>query len=774
MRDAKAFAEYWKDRIEYDLGSFIDPGTTVSVDSAGRNLRVQWTMHGADQEALFSTSPDRGVSVKVNGNSLAYRSFLAGPNMADLKTVARMILQASRPGLFVPTRAEVDDSENIRSQSGPAVEVLTDLLEDESDDATRVVMVTGGAGAGKTSVLRELVRLQADKYVRGQTTKLLLYVNAQGRALARLHEALATELQDLKVGLTYHSVAVLTRLGILVPVIDGFDELLGVSGYDDAFSSLASFLEELKGEGQLLTSARSVYYEEEFLARADRVSGTEEQAWKHWPVRVLDWEEGDRQEYLDEWTRREGISESDSMNLRSRVHVVIGRGNQPLASKPLFFTRMVALLQRNPGFSGSEDLLRELVDDYLNRERKEKLLDRQAEPLLTEEQFERLMRELAEEMWNQETRELDYRSVREVAGYVMETEALPETTKQIIVERIPTLAFLAQSDGTGSHTGVFEHEAFFFYFLAGRIASQLASGRDMEVILSRSALPEDVADRVAMELSAQGIDSKEGLQELLDRLAAAGIAEWRRTTQVRENAGLIVMALCRVYARHHQGKVDGRAIRSVVFPGSHLRDVALTRCSLTGVTVRRTDLGATRFEDCKADEHTLFIEPRVRLGSTRLELRGLTVAQVTGIHRQDDGSSGANYDPSDVAKVLKECGAPIPSDPQGRSGPKVPSEYRELLRRLMRAYHRANPVCIGDQNLKGIFDDPGWETLERLLIRHNLVSKETRSTKGQTTHFLRRKFLPERLMSGLNGSVVADERIRAFWRALELETHNAT
>ena len=157
---------------------------------------------------------------------------------------------------------------------------------------------------------------------------------------------------------------------------------------------------KLKGEGQLLTSARSVYYEEEFLARADRVSGTEEQAWKHWPVRVLDWEEGDRQQYLDEWTRREGISESDSMNLRSRVHVVIGRGNQPLASKPLFFTRMVALLQRNPGFSGGEDLLRELVEDYLNRERKEKLLDRQAEPLLTEEQFERLMRELAEEMWN--------------------------------------------------------------------------------------------------------------------------------------------------------------------------------------------------------------------------------------------------------------------------------------------------------------------------------------------------------------------------------------
>ena len=655
------------------------------------------------------------------------------------------------------------------------MEILTKLLESESDATTSVVMLTGAAGAGKTSVLRQLVRLQADKYLRGQTTKLLLYVNAQGRSLARLNEALATELQDLKVGLTYHSVAALTRLGILVPVIDGFDELLGVSGYDDAFSSLANFLEQIAGEGQLLTSARSVYYEEEFLARADRISTTGEQAWNHVPVRVLDWGDEDRRQYLDEWMEREGVSESDSVSLRNRVNGVLEGKNRPLTLRPLFFTRMVDLLRRDPGFSAGDDLFRELVEDYLNRELTEKLLDRNSRPLLAEKQFERLMRELAEEMWNQETRELDYRFVREVAEYVVgdEGEGLPEATRQIILERIPTLAFLARRGNGRSHVGAFEHELFFFYFLAGSIASQLTSNdRDLRIILSRSALPEDVADRVALELIAQGIDTREGLQELLNRLAKAGTTEWRRTTQVRENAGLIVMALCREYFRRH-GKIDGLSIRSVVFPGSHLKDVALTRCSLAGVTVRRTDLGATRFEDCKADEGTLFIEPRVRPGSTRLELRGLTLGQVTGLYLQHDGSPGVSYDPSVVAEVLKECGAPIPTDPQGSSGPEASSEYRELLERLMRAYHRANPVCIGDQNLRGIFDHPRWKTLERLLVGRDLVGKETRSTNGQTTEFLRRKFLPERLMSGLNEGAVADERIRGFWRDLESEARDA-
>ncbi|WP_419949479.1 hypothetical protein [Candidatus Palauibacter sp.] len=34
-----------------------------------------------------------------------------------------------------------------------------------------------------------------------------------------------------------------------MPVIDGFDELLGSGGYDEAFSSLAAFISRLEGNG---------------------------------------------------------------------------------------------------------------------------------------------------------------------------------------------------------------------------------------------------------------------------------------------------------------------------------------------------------------------------------------------------------------------------------------------------------------------------------------------------------------------------------------------
>lgn len=771
MFDAGGFADYWKGRIERDLTSFGDPGALVDVRPTGRGFRAVWTMQGEKREALFSVSRDQGVSVTTAGRTVPYGSFVAGPDMADLQRLARMILQAMPRGLFVETRAERSAADGDPTTSS-AVELLAELLDEANDVATRVVMVTADAGAGKTYVLKELARRYADDYLHGRTRRLLLYVNAQGRSLARLNEALATELQDLKVGLTYHSVATLARLGVLVPVIDGFDELLGVSGYDDAFSSLAGFLDQLEGEGQLLASARSVYYEEEFLARAGRVSATGDQRWAHVPVRVLEWSEDDRRRYLDQWAAARGLTDEASEQLGRRVRTIFDDGREELAKKPLFYARVVELLRKNPEFSAGGDLLHALVREYLSRERKEKLLDRQSGSLLTEEQFERLMCELAQEMWNQETRELDSRSVREVAEFVVESEDLPEAAKQSVVERMPALAFLAQSGDDSLRSGgiSFEHELFFFYFLARSIVSEFNStSADVRIVLSRSALPDDVAERVAAQLNARdGAGARDRLQKRLDRLADAGSKEWRRTIQVRENAGLLVMALLRAHAGGGEDgrEIDGCTVRSVVFPGGRLGGVTLKRCSLVDVEIRRTDLTAARFLECTARDVLLF-EPRVAPDATRLELEGLDLSHVIGL--RVTGIPETVYDPATVAAKLKECGAPTP-DADDAVGSRVPSAHVDLVAGLVRAYRRANPVCTEDPALAGLLDDPAWAVVERLLIEHEIVTKEHRPTSGRPKTFLRRRVRSEQLMSGRNGGVNGVPRVRSFWRALESET----
>lgn len=758
------FYESWRLRIQRDLSSFSDPGTLVTAVLDGRTVSADWVSRSVTREATFSISLDQGVTVNVNQNRLSYRSFISSPELADLRSLAQMILQSSTPHLFVPTRAVCDDPDpafvNI---DGPAIDVITSLLDQNDGAATRVIMVTGDAGAGKTRVLQELVRLQADKYSRGQTTRLLLYVNAQGRALSRLNEALATELQDLRVNLTYHSISVLARLGVLVPVIDGFDELLGVSGYDDAFSSLAGFLEQLHGEGQLLASARSVYYEEEFLSRASPLLMSGTQAWEHTAVRVAGWNAADQEEYLSEWIGQRQLEEEQAAALRAKVARTFAGENSELATKPLFFTRTLDLLYSGADFLAGEDLLQRLVQGYLDRERTEKLLDRQSQPLLSERQLAALMQELAEEMWNQETRELDYQSVRDVAEYVLESEEVSEAARQIILERIPTLAFLAQSDSTTVHAGSFEHELFFFYFLARSLAEQLANMRgDMRIVLSRSALPEYVADRVAGELASRLSGE---LQRYLDYLYEAGRRRWHRTDQVRENSGRMVMALLR-----QQRIVAECLIQGVVFPGSHLRGVTMEGCRLDDVMIRRTDLAETRFHKCVI-KNVLFVEPQLRRGGTVMQIDGLGVEHVIGLRIVGVGTV---YDPEVIASALAKCGAWGDRVEQAGEGAKsrIPQTYINLLERLMRAYRKANPVSLNDDNLRTLFEDEKWQVVEELLLSNLLIKKEVRHPSGRSIEVLRRQFLPEQFMAGLSAEHEVSPNIRKFWHDLENTVRN--
>ena len=52
------------------------------------------------------------------------------------------------------------------------------------------------------------------------------------------------------------------------------------------------------------------------------------------------------------------------------------------------------------------------------------------------------------------------------------------------------------------------------------------------------------------------------------------------------------------------------------------------------------------------------MEPRVKIGSTRLELNGLRVpAEVIGIHLLSDEGNTTIYAPEKITRILGQCGA---------------------------------------------------------------------------------------------------------------------
>ena len=209
--------------------------------------------------------------------------------------------------------------------------------------------------------------------------------------------------------------------------------------------------------------------------------------------------------------------------------------------------------------------------------------------------------------------------------------------------------------------------------------------------------------------------------------------------------------------------IEDCTIRSVVFPGSHLRKVTLRRCTLIDVTLRRTDLTATRFVACDARDVRLY-EPRVSRESTRLELKGLGVDDVSGI-RVSDVSPNASYDPAFIADTLRTCGAPITGEP-GPKGPTVPEAELQVIERLMRVYRRTNLVCLQDGRLSSLFSDYYWPGIQQRLVENDIVKLEERATSGRPKQFLRSRFLPGQIMAGRIGRPDTDPRIRAFWEAL--------
>ena len=387
--------EDWKESIQRDLRPFSDPGTRILCTDSENRLYAEWTSRQKPRSATFEQTPDENIKVLFDGSELNYRAFLVSSEMSDLLGLAGMMLQQPLPPFFVETKAARPDQPG---EAKPALEVLRDSLSGPFDPLTTVVFVTGDAGAGKTEALRQLVHRQADQYTRGEVDCLYLYVNAQGRALARLDEALATELQDLRANLTYHAVPALVRNGALVPIIDGFDELLGVLGYEDAFSSLRRFVDDLDGLGYLIASARSTYYQQEFLSRTGRVD-LAGQMLRVVPIDILPWDDVEFNEYLTfryTSTPLPSLSKPDFVEKMRDAFSPLQ--NRSLRTKPFFVAKTADLVLEGVEFK-EVGLLEQLVEGYFERERTEKLLDKAGQPLLKSEQIRKIVQLVCDEMW---------------------------------------------------------------------------------------------------------------------------------------------------------------------------------------------------------------------------------------------------------------------------------------------------------------------------------------------------------------------------------------
>jgi NACHT domain/Pentapeptide repeats (8 copies) len=717
------------DMIAQDLSAFVDPGTEPSFEADGNMLSVQWQVQGKKRDAMFTLRAGSRLSwASGPSGDDPYYAFLASDDLAGFSQLARScVAKIDEQGDFVASEALLEEGQD-RESILLTPNALSDLIgvsrgQAEEGSATRLLFVKGDAGAGKTTLLQQTTRLQATRYLAGESQFLCLYVPAQGRELSNLRDAFAGELGELRAAFSHDAIACLAREGVLVPVIDGFDELLGTAGYGGAFSSLQTLVGELEGYGTLVVSARSAFYDVEFGRANGRRPDT---AMTLSTAEIQPWSDDQLTEYLTR--HREGRDPDLTAELAR-----LDPSDRELLRRPFFASQFEEFVRRAGGDVES-GLLEHLIDAYIEREAG-KIVDAHGEPVLDADGHRYLFELAVGEMWENGVRQLSENDLRTIALLVAEASDLDAGQAIQLETKVTSYAGFRPRRGTHSSQSsfAFEHEVYFDHFLGCALGRLTRESRLDELVrfLDRGVIPETVAGA-----SVKRLGDKQALDPSLLRCPSGVNFENRR-----RNLGSIVLAYARDARPVSDATIHGLSFVDVWSEGVQMERVRFESCQFIDA-----DLRGARFKDCDADSSDfdgITLDDSSQLGIAGL-LPGLNVKR---IHYEP---AGYVYAPAAIGALLERLGAPVPDKPEDQ--PAYSEHAQELiavLERVARAYQRTTILYeTDDRRHHAILGSPRWAELKALLIEHGVISAEEREAKGANVTAYRLRANPDELLTG--------------------------
>ena len=742
-----ALSDWWQQVLTRDLEGFADPRTDVLVDAIGPTITAAWSQRGKDRQAEFRLSPDGDFRwIESAGEPpRTYRQFLSSEGLADFDQLASAIVHAFPEARnYVSTQASLDGN-GAATERRPSNELMSKRCSDALGDPlgkTQLLFLKGDAGSGKTTLLREVTRTQADLFRQGKSAFLYLYVSAQGRALSNLRDALSGELDDLRAGFTRDAVPPLVRQGLVIPIIDGFDELLGAAGYGDAFGSLHQFLDQIDGLGVLIVSARSSFYDVEFLGR-ELIEGTRASAYDIVPVSLRPWGDEEIFQYLARVRHREDVSADDR-----RAVTELPSTDRELLAKPFFSSLFPEYVDSPEGRNRGVSLSEYLVGSYVRRE-SEKIVDRDGQPLLGVDGHRKIFELTAEFMWTGEKRDFSSDDLGTVAELVADEEGLAGASAKQLVTKITSYAGFRTSRQGGEQRFLFEHEVYFDHFLSEALRRRLTSAAELGTFLDGGLLPEEVVGAV---LDA---DNARRYLDLLDGFQRKTVLQENR----RRNAGTLAAACFRIVKEISARSITFCQFVNTTFGDATFKSVEFRDCRFVGVRLE----GAT-FQDCKLEN--CVAESLGVMGDGRMGITGLIPGQNLYC-LIDVETSDEVYSPVDMRQLLHRAGVPGMVD----EAPVVTysdqaQQHIALLQRVVSKYRQSNLLCLEDDQLVKFFQNPVWPSLRKLLVVHQIVDEESRQTSGSRKTFFRNKVSLPDLMRLEREVTLPPDPVGDFWRAL--------
>ena len=486
----------------------------------------------------------------------------------------------------------IEEAADVPTRVEDVPNALAVLLGSRPAGAASVVYLTSDAGEGKTTLIHRLAREQAKKYQARTTDWLLVPIELGGRPFLRFDEVIVgTLLNRLKFQFIYYDAFIeLVRLGVIVPALDGFEEMFveGVAG--DAVSALGNLMQVMSSSGTVLIAARKAYFEYSNLrAQATLHDSLRGESVSFARVQIERWGQG---QFLSYARVRNHPNPED---LYSRMSEAIG-ATHPLLTRAVLVRRLVDVSILNPNghlfsLSVGEDYLTDFMTAIVEREASEKWIDRSGlplRPLLSASEHFQMLSTVALEMWTSGQSSLRRDVLEFAADLFCEVARKDARVSSQVREKIKQHTLIVASASSGERFE-FDHDEFYHFFLGKAIGSLVATNKRLELrdILRRGPVPTLALESAATKAKQCGVTFHQIAATLVGSTDGEMSASYSK-----ENAGAML-----VFAANGARSEVRVEISGLQFPPSSLRAKQLTNIQFRDCIFSHTSIAESSFID---------------------------------------------------------------------------------------------------------------------------------------------------------------------------------
>ena len=638
-------------RFKEILATFADSKDNLEIKKGG-SLAIQI---GSDVITADLNVREGSIFVSEGGSVQRAESWIVH-RIAMLDLLAdRIIENVPTAKTFVRPRAEMLDRLDLSptDSTAPVSDALDQLrasLEQRPGGTCSVLYLTSDAGEGKTTMINQLAKDQARRFRDHATDWLLVPISLAGKPFLRFEDVIIASLMNqLRFQrLYFNSFVELVRLGVLIPALDGFEEVFIETAEGDAVSSLGTLIRQLGGDGTLLIAARKAYFEFRSLeTQARLLDSLPNLDVSFTRLRLERWGKGEFVEYCS----LNGLRDAETLYSEVTTRVA---PDHPLVTRAVLVRRLVDIAKAHADFSfvaeirpESDTFFIRFIDQILEREANEKWIDKVNEPpkpLLTVREHHQLLAYVAEEMWISKKAVLHGEMLDSLSEIFCESNAKSPVVARQVRERMKQHALIASFGG--GREFAFDHDNFREFFLGEQLGWHLLNGQlsDIRKIMRTDLLRGWTLDTAASTIEAEGGSFLSILKHILEAARSEGPSSY-----VRENAGGFAI---RILERlpDHTLNVEDLVFPADAFHGRTFRNATFRRCYFHQTSLSSAVLRNCRFDDCEFER--LELEGNTQVSDSIFG--GQTLFRALGASRS--GERVDVYDPRQIREFLVNTG----------------------------------------------------------------------------------------------------------------------